>query len=106
MTPSEVVSLTMKAAIMTQTPPQRSIMNWRLRGPNSSHAGPTMKRMKMVEPTEAMLTVQPSALERPICGLMTGISGAKANHDTKARKKEIHEKWNERMTGRWHDMIL
>merc|ERR1719181_332959 len=74
--------------------------NWQILGPILSHMGPMAKRHMTVPATERMLVVKTwDRLSSRSC-LTKNMSGANANQQTKAQKKDIHAKWKPRMCGR------
>ena len=72
-------------------------------GPKRSQSGPTTKRAATVDDTEQTFARHMSLSRRSRSSFSTEESGAKANHPRKAMKKENHEKWKERICGRWTD---
>ena len=78
----------------------------RIRAPYLSHMGPLIKRMNTVPATEQMLDVQICCFVRPSEFLISGRSGAMANHMKKAVKNPIQAQWNARMCGRLKDRSL
>ena len=75
-------------------------------GPYLSHKGPLTKRMKIVDPTPAILEFQISCLERPRSSLISLRRGAAENQMKKAMKKHHQEQWKARMWGRLKDKSL
>lgn len=71
-----------------------------IRAPKVSQRGPTTNRESTVEDTDEMLASYTSSLVMLRSLLISFMSGAKANQDTKAMKKPNHAKWKARMWGR------
>ena len=70
-----------------------------LRGPYLSHNGPTISRIKIVIATAAILILAIWSLVKLNSPIITGMSGAQANHAKKQTKNASHVIWKARIAG-------
>mmetsp|Transcript_28497 Transcript_28497/g.94389 ORF Transcript_28497/g.94389 Transcript_28497/m.94389 type:complete len:224 (+) Transcript_28497:857-1528(+) len=98
--PNDHCELTdMPTSVMTEIHARST--DWQSFGPTLSQSGPTAKRVSTVDATEQMLTVKTPLMVMPRSARTRTMSGANANQQTKAKKKEDQAKWKPRMWGRW-----
>ena len=68
-----------------------------LRGPQVSHNLPMIRRARIVEDTDAIITFPTCALVRPRSARIVGISGANPNHPKKHTKNISQVIWKVRI---------